>query len=81
MGEALWAWSKSFSNFDHAGQGYYGWYGWSEATLAEPCSWSGILCLEPTATLEQQQIATLELRDFGLNGEPVSGTCSWKLLP
>ena len=61
FGEALLTWTKSFTNWDEAGEEYYGWFGWSQATIAEPCSWTGIICWDQTASLW--------LQDWGLSGE------------
>ena len=59
-GEALLAWSRSFSNFAQVAQ-IHRFFGWSEATLAAPCSWTGITC-------KQHGLVGLWLRDFGLLG-------------
>ena len=58
-GQALLAWSRSFSNFAQAAQTQR-FFGWSEATVNEPCSWTGINCSPDTFAIV--------MRFFGLNG-------------
>ena len=45
MGRLLLDWSRSFSNFD-ANLARAALFGWSNATIDIPCSWSGIICQE-----------------------------------
>ena len=43
MASLLLAWSRSFSNFGEQAQALK-FFGWSDATIGMPCSWTGITC-------------------------------------
>ena len=43
VGSLLLAWSRSFSNFGERAQALK-FFGWSDATVGMPCSWTGITC-------------------------------------
>ena len=63
FGQALLNWTTAFPNFARIAQDQQ-WFGWSQATVAEPCSWTGVSC---TA-----QSAELRLPRSGLTGRPLS---------
>ena len=50
FGQALLNWTTAFSNFDQTAQDLR-WFGWSQATVAEPCSWTGVSCTAQSAGL------------------------------
>ena len=58
-GQALLAWSSSFSSFGQVAAAQR-FYGWSEATMGQPCSWQGIKC--------QDGLLSISLRYMGLAG-------------
>ena len=43
LGQALLAWSRTFSNFARTMRACR-YFGWTQATVGEPCSWGGIEC-------------------------------------
>ena len=43
VGNLLLAWSRSFSNFGERA-GALNFFGWSDATVSMPCSWTGVVC-------------------------------------
>ena len=49
MGQALLTWSESFSNFRHQLDDCR-YFGWTEATIDEPCSWGGMRCNDEGTT-------------------------------
>ena len=67
FGQALLKWTTAFPNFAQIAQDQR-WFGWSQATVAEPCSWTGIAC---TA-----QSAQLKLPQSGLTGRVLQACAS-----
>ena len=61
QGQALLAWSCTFSNFAATMEACR-YFGWTEATVGEPCSWGGIGCSTDGMTF------SLSLRNIGLQG-------------
>lgn len=67
LSRALLAWSRSFTNFAEVARDQQ-FYGWSEASADQPCSWTGIGC--------EDGLVSIELRDVGLQGEAAAGRTS-----
>ena len=65
MGAALLTWSKTFTNFN-ATMAACRYFGWTEASIGEPCSWGGINCNSNATTFE------IKLRQVGLQCECLS---------
>lgn len=63
QGQLLLNWTESFSNWQETFVNCR-FFGWSQATLAMPCAWTGITC--------HGNNLAIELFLFGLNGGPSS---------
>ena len=59
-GQVLLAFARSFTNFANTARAVR-MFGWSDATVNEPCSWTGIVCW-PDGTFD------VTLRFYGLQG-------------
>ena len=61
LGQALLTWSHTFNNFTRTMKACR-YFGWTEATISEPCSWGGSRCASNSANF------SLSLRNIGLEG-------------